>query len=140
LLSAPGAGAHASFSPDGRYLAYASDESGRLEVYVQTFPLSNRKWTISTNGGSEPQWRADGHEIYYLSEDRKLMAVVVGPGPSFGVPKPLFQTRAVTGSTGVRMHYIPSRDGHRFLVNTQSGDAAPASITVELNWTAGLKR
>jgi serine/threonine protein kinase/Tol biopolymer transport system component len=134
LLRTSGAAAQASFSPDGRFLAYASDESGRLEVYVQTFPLSNRKWPVSTGGGSEPRWRADGREIYYLSENRKLMAAAVGPGPSFDVPKPLFQTRAVTGSTGFRMHYVPSRDGRRFLVNTQSGDTAPTSITVELNW------
>jgi dipeptidyl aminopeptidase/acylaminoacyl peptidase len=140
LLSASGAGAHASFSPDGRFLAYASDESGRLEVYVQTFPLSDRKWTVSDGGGSEPRWRADGREIYYLSEDRKLMAVAVGPGPSFDVPKPLFQTRTVTGPIGVRMHYVPSRDGRRFLVNTQSGNAAPRPITVELNWTAELRK
>jgi Tol biopolymer transport system component len=140
LLRTSGAGAHASFSPDGRFLAYASDESGRLEVYVQTFPLSDRKWPVSNGGGSEPRWRADGHEIYYLSEDRKLMAVAVGSGPSFDVPRPLFQTRAVTGSTGFRMHYVPSRDGRRFLVNTQSGDGAPAPIMVELNWTAGLRR
>jgi dipeptidyl aminopeptidase/acylaminoacyl peptidase len=140
LLSTSGTGAHASFSPDGRFLAYVSDESSRLEVYVQTFPLSDRKWTVSVSGGSEPRWRADGREIYYLSEDRKLMAAAVGPGPSFDEPKPLFQTRAVTGSTGFRMHYVPSHDGRRFLVNTQSGDAAPTPITVELNWTAGLKR
>jgi Tol biopolymer transport system component len=140
LLRTSGTVAHASFSPDDRHLAYTSDESGRLEVYVQTFPLSDRKWPVSTNGGSEPRWRGDGREIYYLSEDRKLMAAAVGPGPSFDVPKPLFQTQAVTGSTGFRMHYVPSRDGRRFLVNTQSGDAAPASITVELNWTAGLKK
>jgi eukaryotic-like serine/threonine-protein kinase len=140
LLRASGAGAQASFSPDGRFLAYTSNESGRMEVYVQTLPLSNRKWTVSTNGGSEPRWRADGREIYYLSEDRKLMAAAMGPGPSFDTPKPLFLTRAVTASTGFRMHYVPSRDGRRFLVNTQSGDAAPTPITVELNWTAGLKR
>jgi eukaryotic-like serine/threonine-protein kinase len=140
ILHASGAGAQASFSPDGRLLAYTSDESGRLEVYVQTFPLSDRKWTVSTSGGLEPRWRADGHEIYYMSEDRKLMAASVGPGPSFDAPKPLFQTRAVTASTGFRMHYIPSRDGRRFLVNTQSGDMAPTPITVELNWTAGLTR
>ena len=140
LLVASGGGVNASFSPDGRLVAYTSDESGRLEVYIQTFPLSNRKWTVSTNGGLEPRWRADGHEIYYLSEDRKLMAARVGPGPSFDVPKPLFQTRAVASMTGFRMHYIPSRDGRRFLVNTQSSDTVPAPITVELNWTAGLKR
>jgi hypothetical protein len=111
-----------------------------LEVYVQTLPLSNRKWTVSTSGGLEPRWRADGREIYYLAEDRKLMAAAVGPGPSFDQPKPLFQTRAVTVTTGFRMHYVPSHDGRRFLINTQSGQAASEPITVELNWTAALKK
>ena len=82
----------------------------------------------------------DGGEIYYLSEDRKLMAVSVGPGPSFGIPKPLFQTRVPAGVTATRTHYVLSRDGQRFLVNAQSGDATPNPITVVLNWTAGLKK
>jgi hypothetical protein len=108
--------------------------------YCQTFPLSNRKWMISTNGGYEPRWRGDSHEIYYLSEDRKLMAVTVGPGPSFGVPKALFRTEVPHSVTAYRTHYVPARDGHRFLINTQIGDPAPNPITVVLNWTAGLKR
>ena len=130
----------ASFSPDGRFVAYASNETGRYQVYVQTFPLSDRKWPVSTHGGYEPQWRGDGREIYYLSEDRKLMVVQVGAGPSFGVPKPLFQTRVPGGVEPLRMHYVPTRDGQRFLVNTQIGDPTPNPITVVLNWTAGLKK
>ena len=130
----------ASFSPDGRFVAYASNETGTYQVYVQTFPLSDRKWPVSTHGGYEPQWRGDGSEIYYLSEDRKLMAVQVGAGPSFGVPKPLFQTRVSGGVDPLRMHYVPARDGQRFLVNTQIGDPTPNPITVVLNWTAGLKK
>jgi len=140
LLRTPGNAAHASFSPDGRLLAYASEESGRLEVYVQTIPFSDRKWPISSAGGSEPRWRSDGRELYYLSEDRKLVAVKVGPGPSFDKPAALFQTRAVTGGTGIRMHYVPSRDGRRFLVNTQLRDPVQRPITLELNWTAGFGR
>ena len=130
----------ASFSPVGRLIAYSSNESGTYQVYVQTYPLSDRKWPVSTNGGYEPQWRADGREIYYLSADRKLMAVPIGPGPSFGVPKPLFQTRVSAGVDPLRTHYVPARDGQRFLVNTQTGDSAPNPITVVLNWTAGLKK
>jgi len=128
---------HGNFSPDGRYVAYTSNESGRFEVYVQTFPLSDRKWQVSTNSGYEPRWRAGGREIYYLSEDRKLMAVSVDAGPSFGVPSALFQTRVGVGITANRTHYVPSRDGKRFLVNT---DASPTPITVVLNWTAGVKK
>jgi eukaryotic-like serine/threonine-protein kinase len=139
-LATPAEEMHGNFSPDGRLVAYTSSESGRFQVDVQTFPLSDKKWQVSTNGGYEPRWRADGREIYYLSEDRKLMAVAVGAGPSFDVPKPLFQTRVSAGVTGNSMHYVPSRDGRRFLVNTQTGDASPTPITVVLNWTAGLKK
>jgi Tol biopolymer transport system component/predicted Ser/Thr protein kinase len=139
-LATPAEEMHGNFSPDGRFVAYTSNESGRFEVYVQTFPLSDKKWQVSTNGGYEPRWRADGREIYYLSEDRKLMAVTVGAGPSFEVPKPLFQTRVPAGVPANRTHYVPSRDGRRFLVNTQTGDPAPNPITVVLNWQAGLKK
>src|SRR5205823_13532678 len=97
FLSSPADELHGNFSPDGRFVAYSSNESGRFEVYVRTFPLSDRKWQVSTQGGYEPRWRRDGREIYYLSEDRKLMAVSVGSGPSFDVPKTLFQTRVPVG-------------------------------------------
>jgi eukaryotic-like serine/threonine-protein kinase len=140
FLASPPEEMHGNFSPDGHFVAYTSNESGRFEVYVQTFPLSNRKWQVSTNGGYEPRWRADGREIYYLSEDRKLIAVAVGAGPSFEVPKLLFQTRVPAGVTANRQHYVPSRDGQRFLVNTQTGDPSSNPITVVLNWTAGLKK
>ena len=140
FLGPPSDQIHGNFSPDGRFVAYTSNESGRFQVYVQTFPLSDRKWQVSTDGGYEPRWRGDGREIYYLSEDRKLMAVAVGAGPSFAVPKMLFQTRVPEGVTSRRTHYVPSRDGQRFLVNTQSSDALPNPITVVLNWQADLKK
>ena len=140
FLASPAEEMHGNFSPDGRLVAYTSNESGKFQVHVQTLPLSDRKWQVSINGGYEPRWRADGREIYYLSEDRKLMAVPVGAGPSFGVPRALFQTRVPAGVSANRMHYVPSRDGQRFLVNTQSGDASPSPITVVMNWTAGLKK
>ena len=139
FLGPPSDQIHGNFSPDGRFVAYTSNESGRFQVYVQTFPLSDRKWQVSTDGGYEPRWRGDGREIYYLSEDRKLMAVAVGAGPSFAVPKVLFQTRVPEGVTSRRTHYVPSRDGQRFLVNTQNLDASPNPITVVLNWQADLK-
>ena len=132
---------HANFSPDGRFLAYTSNESGRFEVYVETAPVSEDKWPVSTNGGYEPRWRADGKELYYLSEDRVLMAVPVSSGTNpFGVPRPLFQTQVHPGISMLRTHYVPSRDGTRFLIHTRSGDAPPATITVVLNWTALLTR
>jgi WD40-like Beta Propeller Repeat len=140
FIPSPAEQMHAAFSPNGHLVAYTSNESGRFEVYVETIPQSDRKLAVSTGGGYEPRWRADGTELYYLSEDRKLMAVRVSPGPSFGVPKMLFQTRVPAGITANRNHYVPSSDGQRFLVNTQIGDAQPTPITVVLNWSAGLSR
>jgi serine/threonine protein kinase len=140
VLSAPGDQIHGNFSPDGRLVAYSSSESGRFEVHVQTFPLTDRQWTVSTAGGYEPRWRADGREMYYLSLDQRLMAVAVGPGPSFGAPTELFQVRVAAGVSSFRTHYVPSRDGKRFLINTPTGDAAIVPITIVLNWTAALKK
>src|SRR5258708_28369707 len=133
---------HGQFSPDGRFVAYSSNESGKFEVYVQTFPPSDRKWRVSTGGGYEPRWRRDGRELYYLSEDRKLMALPISIAPVFeaGTPKALFQTRVPEGVTPYRTNYVPSRDGQRFLVNTQNAETGPPSITVVLNWRAALKK
>jgi Tol biopolymer transport system component len=139
FIGSPGDQFHGNFSPDGRLVAYTSNESGTFEVYVETVPRSDRKWLVSTSGGYEPRWRADGHEIYFLSDDRKLMAVSVDAGPSFGIPKVLFQTRVPTGVTPMRTHYAPNRDGQRFLINTAS-DADSVPITVVLNWPATLKK
>jgi Tol biopolymer transport system component len=140
FLASPADEMHGNFSPDGHLVAYTSNETGKFEVNVQTLPLSDKKSQVSTNGGYEPRWRADGREIYYLSEDHKLMAVAVGPGPSFGIPKVLFQTQVQTGVTANRTHYVPSRDGQRFLINTLTADASPTPITVVMNWAAGLKK
>ena len=119
-------------------MAYSSNESGRFEVDVQTFPLTDRQWTVSTTGGYEPRWRADGREMYYLSADQKLMAVGVGPGPSFSAPRELFQARVAGGVSMQRTHYVPSDDGGRFLINTPTEDAAMVPITVVLNWQSAL--
>jgi Tol biopolymer transport system component len=140
FIASPAEEMHGNFSPDGHLVAYTSNESGKFEVYVETFPRSDRKWSVSTNGGYEPRWRGDGGEIYYLSEDRKLMAVSVGHGPSFDVPKMLFQTRVPAGVTANRTHYVSTRDGQRFLVNTQTSEAPPNPITVVLNWTTALNK
>ena len=133
LIAARGDQMHGNFAPDGSVVAYASNESGRFEVYAATFPPSDTRATISTDGGYEPRWRADGRELYYLSEDRKLMAVTVEPGLRFGTPRPLFQTRIRAGVSALRAHYVPSRDGQRFLVNSALA-APPSPITVVLNW------
>ncbi len=87
-----------------------------------------------------PRWRADGRELYYLSSDSTLMAVPVGSGPAFGKPRQLFQTHVPRDGNLYRTHYVPSRDGQRFLINTRVSDQAPVSVTIVLNWTAGLKK
>ena len=111
--------AHASGSPDGKFFAYASDETGRSEVYVQRFPPSGGKWQISTSGGDQPLWRADGRELYFLSTDRKLMSadISLGSEVQVGVPKALFPVRVPpNGISDNRSQYIPAPDGSRFLV------------------------
>jgi serine/threonine protein kinase/Tol biopolymer transport system component len=140
FVSAPSDQMHGNFSPDGHYVAYSSNETGRFEVYVETFPRSERKWQVSTSGGYEPRWRSDGREVYYIAEDRKLMAVSIGAGLAFGAPTALFQTRTSVLVSPFRTSYVVNRVGSRFLINTQNDDAAHIPITVVLNWTAGLHR
>jgi Tol biopolymer transport system component len=130
------------FSPDQRWLAYASDESGRMEVYVQPFPRSGSRWQVSTGGGSEPHWRRDGKELFYLAPDRKIMAVTVRAASTFesDAPRPLFQTRAPFPGTIYRMNYDVTGDGTRFLVNTLVEGASSSPIYVVVNWPAALKK
>ena len=126
-----------AFSPDGRWVAYVSNESGRNEVYVAPFPGPGGKRQVSTGGGTQPRWRRDGMEMFYFTPDNTLMAAAVdGRGASFeaGEVKPLFETRR----TGARSQYAVSTDGQRFLINTASEQAASAPIAVVVNWTAGL--
>jgi serine/threonine protein kinase len=134
---------HSTFSPDGRWVAYVSDESGRPEVYVQSFPASGGKWQISTAGGDQPKWRPDGKELYYLAPDRNLMAVPVTPSASFdaGRPQVLFTTRMpATGITDDRNSYIPSPDGNRFLLTKLVDDLNAQPLTLVLNWASELKK
>jgi Tol biopolymer transport system component/tRNA A-37 threonylcarbamoyl transferase component Bud32 len=127
-------------SPDGRWLAYVSGETGREEVYVQPFAPGSQdagRWQISIDGGAVPRWRRDGKELFYLSRDRKLMAVAVTGGATFqaGAPRPLFQTRA----TGF-LRYDVAAGGRRFLVNTAVEEPASSLPAIVLNWAARLKR
>jgi hypothetical protein len=124
-------------SPDGRWVAYQSNESGRMEVYVAPFPTPSGKWQISADGGSSPRWHGAGSEIYYLALDNKLMAAEVNSqGATFGVGvvRPPFEIPAGQGSWDV------AADGQRFLVNTVVEDETAAPITLVINWTAGLAR
>jgi Tol biopolymer transport system component len=139
FLVTPGIDGLPMFSPDGRWIAYQSEESGRFEVYVQAWPEPGGRWQVSPKGGREPVWRRDGRELHYIALDRRLMAVPIrsNAGIEFGTPQAPFQTR---------MPIIPfckydvSADGQRFLVNTLVGEGRPNPITLVQNWVDALKK
>jgi eukaryotic-like serine/threonine-protein kinase len=125
------------FSPDGRWVAYRSNESGRTEIYVRSFAGPGGQWQISTAGGTSPRWRRDGRELYYIAPDARLMAVpITSQGSTFepGTPVPLFQTRIVGGGSNLsRAQYDVAPDG-RFLIDVPTEYAVASPITVILNW------
>lgn len=130
-------------SPDGNWVAYASTESGDWEIYVNTFPTPGGKWQVSRGGGTEPRWRGDGKEIFYIGPKSTLMAVPVNSAGTFsaGNPTLLFRTqfRAQVSSTDL-FSYDVTKDGQRFLVNRYAKPAQVAPIHVVLNATADLKK
>jgi Tol biopolymer transport system component len=123
----------ATFSPDGRWVAYVSGESGRDEVYVTSFPARTNRRQVSTGGGGRPQWRADGRELFYGARGGKLLSVDVGPNGDFGPPKEILQVR------GAR-DYAVAPDGQRFLVDVALEDPGVAPATIVVNWMADLKK
>jgi eukaryotic-like serine/threonine-protein kinase len=130
------------FSPDGRWLAYISDESGRYEIYVQPYPGPGGKWLISTEGGTEPVWNPNGRELFYRSGD-KMMSVEVTTQPSFaaGKPRMLFGGRYEAAPL-TNPNYAVSADGQRFLMlkPAEHAEDAPTQINVVLNWFEELNR
>ncbi|MCC6349688.1 MAG: serine/threonine-protein kinase [Candidatus Eisenbacteria bacterium] len=138
VLGTPFGEGRARFSPDARWIVYESDESGRAEVYVVPFHGSAGKWQISTRGGTDPFWSHDGREIFYLSPDRRLMAVPVTVGTTFspGTPQPLF--RVVVESSARRNVYDVAPDGKRFLFLVTAGEAS-TPMTVVVNWRAAQR-
>jgi serine/threonine protein kinase len=129
----------AQFSPDGHWIAYVSDESGSAQVYLAPFPGPGGKREVSRNGGTDPRWRGDGKEIFFLAADKKLMAADVnqnGDNLEIGNAQPLFQARPTTAPG---THYDVTRDGKRYLVQT-SGEGGNPPLTLVVNWTAGLKQ
>jgi serine/threonine protein kinase len=133
----------ARFSPNGRWIAYTSDETGTRDVYVQSFPIGRGKWQISRGGGGPPKWSGDGREIFYVSGD-KLMSVEVkmqGDTLEMATPQPLFEIRGapLPGALGGAA-FDASSDGQKFLIGISVQEATFTPITVVLNWTADLRR
>ncbi len=137
LLLAGQAYSQPRISPDSRFLAYDSPETGRSELYIQTFPPGGGRWQVSTNGGREPKWRSDGKEIYFL-EGSRIMAASIGmrgAALEIGVPHALFELRF--GGRGAARHYAASPDGKLFFAHTASESAQDQPVTVLLNWRLG---
>jgi hypothetical protein len=142
VLQSPANEVQPHLSPDGRWLAYASDETGTWEVYVGGFGENRGKWQVSMGGGSQPTWRGDGRELFYVGSDRRIFAVAIGGGPTFEhqLPQPLFETQIMPVLAPLRMGYAVSPDRQQFLINTLQSNPEPAAITVVLNWNAGLRQ
>jgi Tol biopolymer transport system component/predicted Ser/Thr protein kinase len=131
--------AQGRLSPDGKWIAYVSSETGHPEIYVRSYPGTGGKWQISTGGGLEPFWRGDGEELYYLSMDRELMAVSIDTDSGFHAGRPVSLFRApVPANIVTRNRYVPSADGQRFLmVEAARSDFQPTTVVV--NWTAEVE-
>jgi serine/threonine protein kinase/Tol biopolymer transport system component len=129
----------ARFSPNGRYIAYTSNETGNYEVYVQTFPDRSGKWQVSTAGGTYPVWRRDGKELYFISNGQLMAVDVATGGPKFeaGIPKPLFSADFRPGNWS--SVYAPTADGQRFLAVTTIAQQSISPVTVVTNWPSDLK-
>lgn len=133
LVNTPYSERHGSFSPDGKWIAYASDESGKMEVYVQPFPLTGAKWQISTNGGHRPRWRHDGRELFWQESGGRMLSADVDTGTAFrsGTPVPMFQTHL----TDFTERYAVTSDGLRFLFPLEATeDGQKSSVTFISDW------
>lgn len=138
FLQTPFSETRARFSPDGRWVAFASNETGRDEVYVTRFDRpGEEKWRISTDGGRNPCWRRDGKELFFLAADKKLMAVAVKAGDTFesGAPAPIFRNDSIMNDV-----FDVTADGQRFIVSSSAAQTQTMPFTVVVNWTADLKR
>jgi eukaryotic-like serine/threonine-protein kinase len=150
VIDAPFDETAGQFSPDGRWVAYQSNESRPVQIYIRPFPGPGSPRQLTTAGGSQPRWRPDGKELFYVALDGRLMAVPIAVGADrqleTGTAVALFRPQLATGpninsgGTGSRAQYAVARDGRRFLMNVTVAEATPTPITVVLNWDAVLKK
>jgi eukaryotic-like serine/threonine-protein kinase len=143
FLKGPSALKNGQFSPDGKRVAYASNESGKWEIYVTSFPGAHGKWQVSNGGGDQPRWRGDGKELFYLAADGKIVAVAVKEGESFnpGASAALFQANPREPvATSEQVMYDVTQDGRRFLINTYVKNREMQPMSVVLNWDVESKK
>jgi len=137
LVNAPGNQMFGVISPDGRRLAYSSDETGQWEVYVATFPKTGERWRVSAAGGHQPRWNPDGSELFYIAPDRRMMSVRVRAGSTgfqWDAPRPLFQTAIVDlGPFRGCWGYAVAPDGQRFLILTRRPHGSSPAVAI-VNW------
>jgi len=141
VVTTPAGEIEPRLSPDSRWIAYSSNESGRREVYVQAFPGPGGKWQVSSQGGRDPEWRSDGKELFFISPNGAMMGVDVTSTPSMelGTPKSLFL--GVAANDNPMGHtYSVSADGQRFLIRSPDVGAGLPATAVFVNWTAGIPR
>ena len=139
FVEGPGAQANPAFSPDGRWIAYSSDESGTAQVYVQPFPPTGGRFQVSKVAGRQPLWRGDGKELFFLAAGT-IMAAAIDTTRGFqaGVPQTVF---AGSGVAGVgRRQYAVTRDGKRFLMISPEVTSSDATLTIVVNWLAGIQK
>jgi serine/threonine-protein kinase len=124
----------ATLSPDVRWLAYTSDETGQDEIYVQSFPTPGKKWKVSIGGGSRPVWSRDGKELFYIASDHKLMVCTIKAGATLEAasPQPLFVTRQ-----SITRFFDVSPDGRRFLLVDPLPNPITPPMNLVIDWTAG---
>jgi Tol biopolymer transport system component len=135
-MQTPASEDFARFSPDGHWVAFVSDETGRFEVYVTRFDHPGEKWRISTDGGNNPRWRGDGKELFYVSADYKVMAVQINPGEKFDASAPALLFKA----DPLSQDYDVTADGQRFLFVASAPGTQIIPFAVVINWKADLKR
>jgi Tol biopolymer transport system component len=149
LMQTPFNETWAEISPNGKWIAYASDETGRYEVYIRPYPSGDGKWQVSTNGGWYPRWQKDGKELFYhdAAANGKILSVRVnisGQAPEFSSATPLFDSGYININHGVHHKYAVSPDGKRFIIpraeSTLTGDTRQLPLTVVLNWDSEFKK
>jgi Tol biopolymer transport system component len=144
LVQTPFTEMNATFSPDGRWFAYQSNESGQTQIYVQPFPPTGGKFLVSKNGGAQPGWRWDGKELFFLSPDSRIVEAAIDTTDQFqaGIPTPLFTVATTAGANAGELgrQYAVTKDGRRFLVNVIQEQSTAIPLTVVVNWLAAVQR